>query len=1080
MHHKIILLFFLIGSTVLQAQQLDHVLGDMIVRLSPKVEQPTALIQQYKRFKGKATGFTTKKCLNEDQNIWLLHFDFTNINEYQLLRDLRSNKLVDIAQFNHLIKKRKIPNDSFFSFQWNLMNTGGNGGIVDADIDMELAWDITTGGLTPEGDTIVIAVVDDGVDLDHEDLQANLWKNHKEIPNNGIDDDNNGFIDDFHGWNIDTNSDAVDNTAQVSLSHGTEVAGVIGAVGNNNIGLTGVNWQVKLMIISPYGSTNADEASAIEGYSYVLSMRKKYNETNGAEGAFVVATNSSWGTDNQMESDAPLWCEFYNLMGEEGIINTVATVNENINIDTEGDLPTTCSSPYLIGVTNTTNRDQRAIAGYGPVSVDIAAPAENIPIITQDSKYRYQNFNQNGSGTSYAAPQVAGVIGLMYASPCTNFSRIAKQNPARTALLAKEYIFRGVEVQENLVGLTVTGGRLNANNSLELLMADCGSCPTPVSIDLSSTSSNTLSVDWVIDNSINTTLRYRMNGQGSWMTISNLQPPYVIDNLVSCTDYEIQLASQCDGEPLSFTNSSFQTTEGCCKAPSSIEITDITTSSVTSSWNTIIDAGTDEVQWQKTGTSNWESTIVTDTFYTITGQEICTQYLVRVRPICTNRTTTFSDSFGFKTKGCGTCTDAAYCTSIGENTDFEWISSVQINELNNTSSSDDGYGDFTDLSTTLNTFETYNITIEAGYNSGVFEEFFKVWIDYNQDGQFDNNTELAFNSGAAMINGAEGQITIPGDAVAGNTRMRVAMKASQSSTTQSPTACETIDFGEVEDYCVNIITGSFNCIPPSITNSTTTNTSIQLNLIDVESASTYKVRYRPIGNSNWQEQIFNAGMAVELKNLTACITYDIQVATVCADGNTSSFSTLTNIATTCNCSAPTNITVTPIDSTGFELNWTGIGTSYEVFLGATDLSITRNWTINDSRLVVNNLPPCKDFDVNITTFCQAERGAFIEERISSPCPTSINTLPTEINHIQIAPNPFRAALNLQLELQDATLLQVTLHQMNGQEVWKNNMGLLAAGQQNLDLNIPDLVGGIYLLKISTESGNTVRKVVKIQ
>ena len=1080
MHHKIILLFFLIGSTVLQAQQLDHVLGDMIVQLSPKVEQPTALIQQYKRFKGKATGFTTKKCLNEDQNIWLLHFDFTNINEYQLLRDLRSNKLVDIAQFNHLIKKRKIPNDPFYSFQWNWMNTGGNGGTVDADIDIELAWDITTGGLTPEGDTIVIAVVDDGVDLDHEDLQANLWKNHKEIPNNGIDDDNNGYIDDFHGWNIDTQSDAVDNTAQVSLSHGTEVAGVLGAVGDNGIGLTGVNWQVKLMIISPYGSTNADEASAIEGYSYVLSMRKKYNDTNGAEGAFVVAANSSWGTDNQMESDAPIWCDFYNLMGEEGIINTVATVNENINIDTEGDLPTTCSSPYLIGVTNTNNRDQRAVAGYGPVSVDIAAPAENIPIITQDSKYRYDNFNQNGSGTSYAAPQVAGVIGLLYASPCTNFSRIAKQDPARTALLAKEYIFNGVEEKENLVGLTVTGGRLNANNSLQLLMADCGTCPTPVSVDLSSTTSTTLRVDWAIDNTINTTLRYRINGQGSWTTIPNLPAPYIIDNLASCTDYEIQLASQCDGEPLRFTNSFIQTTEGCCKAPSSVDITNITTSTTSTSWNTIVDAGTYEVQWQKAGTSNWESAVITDTTYTITGQAACTQYAVRVRPICTNRTTTFSDSFSFQTKGCGTCTDAAYCSSTSESTDFEWISNVRLNDLNNTSSSNDGYGDFTDLSTTLNTFETYTISITAGYNSGVFEEFFKVWIDYNQDGRFDNNTELAFNSGAAMINSAEGQITIPGNAIAGNTRMRVAMKAAQSSTTISPTPCETIDFGEVEDYCVNIITGDFNCIPPNISNTTATNTGIQLDLSDVESATTYKVRYKPIGSSNWQEQVFNVDMAIALTNLTACITYDVQVATVCADGNTSSFSTLTNIATTCNCTAPTNIVVTPIDSTGFELQWTGIGTSYEVFLGATDLSVTRNWTINDSRLIVTNLPACKEYDVNITSFCQTERGSFLEERISAPCATSLHILPIEISAFRVAPNPFRTALNVQVALKEVTTLKLTLHQINGQEIWQNNMGILAAGQQNLYLTIPDLAAGIYLLKLATDSGSTVRKVVKVE
>ena len=1079
MHHKIILLFFLIGSTVLKAQQLDHVLGDIIVQLSPKVEQPTALIQQYKRFKGKATAFTTKKCLNEDQNIWLLHFDFTNINEHHLLRELRNNKLVDIAQFNHLIQRRRIPNDPIFSLQWNLLNTGGNGGIVDTDIDMELAWDITTGGLTPEGDTIVIAVVDDGIDLNHEDLQANLWKNHKEIPNNGIDDDNNGYIDDFHGWNVITNSDDVDNTSISSASHGTEVSGVIGAVGNNGIGLAGINWSIQIMTISPFGIGMDTEATAIEAYSYILTMRRAYNESNGSKGAYIVATNSSWGVDGQMEADAPLWCEFYNLMGAEGIISTVATVNQDINIDVEGDLPTTCSSPFLIGVTNTNNRDRRILAGYGPVSVDIAAPAENIPILLQNSQYLYQDFNTNGKGTSYAAPQVAGVIGLLYASPCTNFSRIAQQDPARTALLAKEYIFNGVEIQENLVGVTVTGGRLNANNSLQLLMADCGACPSPTDVHLSSTTSSILTIDWFIDNTINTTLRYRIAGQFAWTTIPNLKAPYSIEGLLSCTDYEVQLAGQCEGESLSFTPSFVHTTEGCCEAPTNIETTLINESSIGILWNPIVDANTYEVQWLNESTSMLNSAFVANPSYTIPGLNACTSYQVRVRPNCSNRTTSFSDNIIIQTKGCGTCTDATYCPSLGENAEFEWITNVRVNDLNNSSVSNDGYGDFTNLSTTLQTFETYDIGINVGYDSHVFDEFFKIWIDYNQDGQFDENIELAYNSGEAAINGVTGQITIPGDAIPGNTRMRVAIKSAQNNTTLSPTPCETIDFGEVEDYCVNIISGTFNCVPPSISSSTPNTTSILLNLTDVESATSYKVQYKPIGTSVWQEQEFDVGMVTEISNLTTCITYDIRVATSCTDGSTSSFSTLTNIATVCDCAAPTNISVTPIDSTGFTLQWSGVGTSYEIFLGATDLSVTRVWTINENNLVVNDLPPCTDFDVNITSFCQSERGSFLEQRISSPCPTSLPTLPIEVSKLQIAPNPFKTALNIQLELKDATLLQVTLYQINGQEVWQNNMGLLAAGQQNLNLNIPDVAGGIYLLSVSTESGNTIRKVVKV-
>ena len=356
----------------------------------------------------------------------------------------------------------------------------------------------------------------------------------------------------------------------------------------------------------------------------------------------------------------------------------------------------------------------------------------------------------------------------------------------------------------------------------------------------------------------------------------------------------------------------------------------------------------------------------------------------------------------------------------------------------------------------------------------------RIWIDYNQDGQFDDNTELAYKSGTGEINGVTGQITIPGNAVPGNTRMRVAMKAAQSNTTPSPTPCETIDFGEVEDYCVNIVSGNFNCVPPAISSSSATTSAIQLDLTDIESATIYVVQYRPIGTNIWEEQLFDTETDVAINNLTTCLTYDIQVATMCADGSTSSFSTLTNIATICDCSAPSNLTVTPIETTGFELQWSGVGTSYEIFLGATDLSVTRTWTVDENRLVVNDLPTCTDFDVNITAFCQSERGSFIEERISSPCATSIATLPLEINTFQVAPNPFREVLNLQLDLTESTPIRVSLHHINGQTVWQQNMGSLPAGRQNQNLNIPNLVGGIYLVRVVTASGSAVQKVVKVE
>ncbi|MEO5905371.1 MAG: S8 family serine peptidase, partial [Saprospiraceae bacterium] len=173
-------------------------------------------------------------------------------------------------------------------------------------INMEKAWDISQGGLTSRGDTIVVALIDDGFQLDHEDLITNIWINHDEVPNDGADNDDNGYNDDYYGFNVTTGTDVHPN-----LEHGTNVAGIVGARGNNSKGIAGINWRVKLMIIS-----GADfESDLIEAYEYVLDMRKRYRLTSGNKGAFVVAANLSAGIDLAFGVDHPLWCEMYDKLG---------------------------------------------------------------------------------------------------------------------------------------------------------------------------------------------------------------------------------------------------------------------------------------------------------------------------------------------------------------------------------------------------------------------------------------------------------------------------------------------------------------------------------------------------------------------------------------------------------------------------------------------------------------------------------------------------------------------------------------------------------------------------------------------
>src|SRR5690606_32168659 len=217
-------------------------------------------------------------------NIYKITLNTETSDEASFLRKLKADREVSIAQFNHYVYPRStIPNDPSFSSQWHHVNDGSNG-LADADIDSDLAWDITTGGVTALGDTIVVCVIEGG-NLLHTDLIDNAWFNYNEIPGNGIDDDGNGYIDDFRGWNVQSQSD----NGVYNGNHGTGVMGMIGAKGNNENGTVGANWDIKIMSVA--GHDLSDEAAMIQAYTYPLIQRKLYNQSEGENGSFVVATN---------------------------------------------------------------------------------------------------------------------------------------------------------------------------------------------------------------------------------------------------------------------------------------------------------------------------------------------------------------------------------------------------------------------------------------------------------------------------------------------------------------------------------------------------------------------------------------------------------------------------------------------------------------------------------------------------------------------------------------------------------------------------------------------------------------------
>lgn len=444
-----VLLFFGVFSALnAQNSTLEKRPGEIIVQLEPGTQLSAILTLLNRSYPNT---FAWKQDLAVDWNMYLLQTTDNQDNAQDLLRAVQRLANVRSAQWNHKVQERSLePNDPDWFRQGDMT-------LINAPV----VWESATGGLTPRGDTIVVAVMEKGALYTHPDLVENRYLNWLEVPNNGIDDDNNGYIDDFGGWNPQTQSDDPGTKG----FHGTAVAGIVGAKGNNEIGVSGVNWNVKLMNISGMDY----ESEIIQGYQYVGRVRKLYNQTNGAKGAFIVATNASFGFDFERAEDHPVWCAVYDSLGKVGVLSVGATANMNINVDEQGDMPTSCPSEFLIAVTNINKSGNRVTtSGYGSTHIDLGAPGQDT-YTTYNSGSGANEIPSYGTigGCSAAAPHVSGGIALLYSLDCELFTSDATTDPISCVRRVRDVILENVAPNTTLDGLTVTGGHLDLGRSLE-------------------------------------------------------------------------------------------------------------------------------------------------------------------------------------------------------------------------------------------------------------------------------------------------------------------------------------------------------------------------------------------------------------------------------------------------------------------------------------------------------------------------------------------------------------------------------------------------------------------------------------
>lgn len=490
---------------------------------------------------------------------------------------------VEYAEPNYIRKPLLSPDDTLFSQQWGLIK-----------INAPSAWDKIT-----DSSSVVVAVIDTGVYYTHEDIAGNMWVNSGETAN-GIDDDGNGYIDDIYGINAITGSgDPMDTDG-----HGTHVSGIIGAVGNNGIGVAGVNWKVKIMALKFMDASGGYLSDELECINYILNMKNRGVNIRVVNGSFGASTFSN------AEYDA------IKSLKDNGILFVAAAGNDGSNNDSNPTYPASYDLPNIIAVAATDNSDNLAsFSNYGISSVDIGAPGVNILSTVPGNNY------QRMDGTSMATPFVTGAAAMLSA-----------YLPSYDYIWIKETILSSVDPTTGLNTRVLSGGRLNLFSGL----SSPGRPIRPTKLSASAGVGASISLAWIDNSMIEDGFKIeRKTGSGSYSEIGNVSAnitSYNDTGLSELTKYYYRVSAFNSNGSSNYSNEASATTS--INPPTALTATAVSSSQINLSWtdNSMVEDG---FKIERKTSSDSYSVIATVgpniTTFSSTGLSPSTTYYFRIR-----------------------------------------------------------------------------------------------------------------------------------------------------------------------------------------------------------------------------------------------------------------------------------------------------------------------------------------------------------------------------------------------------------------------------------------------------------------